>query len=138
MIDVPRFKHHDSRPYAFSRIPTKTPMTFHTRHFGDTNPPLVDHWFKREKPDTKAVDFATMQQSFDETLQDLARFCIVGWEGVTDGGAPLEFTPENALRALRELVTAGWEREVEAYVRWAKFLANFREPVADPVELGNG
>lgn len=136
MLDVPRFQRHDTRPYTFSRIPTKAPMVFQVRHYGDTNAALVDYWFKREKPGTVASDFATMRASFDEQLQEMARFCIVGWEGVTEDGVPLECTQENALRALRELAAVGWEREVEAFVRWAQFLSNFREPIADPADLG--
>lgn len=77
-------------------------------------------------PYKRALQFGTMDESVAERIEieALANTVLVGWEGLLDGGKPVEYSAKEAVRLLSD-PELGWFRD---FVReQAQELANFRE-----------
>lgn len=131
MFDIKRAKRNDTTPFTFHRLSPSpdAPIVLHVRSLSAHNEAYADVAFTRKPDTTERKGSAQLAHERDQDVADIAAFCVARWENVTDGGKPVECTPESALAFLKFALENGYDEEINALRITVKLVGNFRETV---------
>jgi hypothetical protein len=131
MFDIVRAKRTDTTEFKFHRLSPSAdkPITLHVRQLGRRNAAYADATFTRKPDLVERKGSEQLAHELEQDIADIAAFCVASWENVTDGGKPVECTPEKALAFLKFALENGYDEEINALRMTVKMAASFREPV---------